>query len=40
MRAGLPPATIWRVASTPSRFGIRTSIKITSGWVCRARLTA
>ena len=31
-------ATIWRVASIPSRLGIRTSIKITSGSVCRARL--
>src|SRR5215510_7819007 len=36
MRARLPPATIWPVASIPSRFGILTSIKITSGSVARA----
>src|SRR5215472_15966835 len=40
MRARLPLATIWRVASIPSRFGIRTSIKITSGSVSRASAMA
>ena len=40
MRAGLPEATIWRVASMPSTFGMRTSISTTSGSCSATRAIA